>query len=364
MAEGSDTAVHRTVKIGPIGTKDGLPVPHLQAYHHLAGWIVRPPGSMNSRGLHLLLAAAAVVHVAGGDAPCLTYHMSQWGWGSNVNGVLLTMAAHTASSIILHERGWAYKCSEEGSWREFFAGPSPMTPAEAPNSSACEPVEYQHCAHCGHNMLASRSVEETMPLMLGALRRLWQLSTSVALLADIQAAWLASLPKPLIGIHIRAGDKHSEDKRAGRDPHWYRKQGWVQGLQELLSSNGLSLDQGGTCLMYGDDLPALSDAAVALHKSLTCTTMLMGGTLQGHHQMEFNSLNRTAICDSTRSLILSVEALAKTDLFIGSFVSNIPRLVHLLRILHGKAATTSRDVNKEPVKWHHNYLSISPDVYS
>ena len=121
----------------------------------------------------------------------------------------------------------------------------------------------------------------------------------------------------------------------------------MQGLQEVLSSNGLSLDKGGTCLMYGDDLPALSDAAVALHERLTCTTMLMGGTLQGHHQMDFNSLDRTAACDSTRSLILAVEALAQTDVFVGSYVSNLPRLVHLLRILHGKAEATSRDVHEE-----------------
>ena len=121
-----------------------------------------------------------------------------------MNGVLLTMAAHRASAIVVNETEWAYKCSEEGSWREFFAGPSPMTLAEDPHSSACEPVKYQNCARCGHDMLASRPVEETMPLMLGALRRLWKLETSVATLAEIQAAWLASLPKPLIGIHIRA----------------------------------------------------------------------------------------------------------------------------------------------------------------
>jgi hypothetical protein len=88
--------------------------------------------------------------------------------------------------------------------------------------------------------------------------------------------------------------------------------------------------------------------------------MLMGGTLQGHRQKDFNGLSRTAACDSTRKVILSLEALAEADVFIGSYVSNVGRLVHLLRILRGKPESTSRDVSKVPLGWHHNYLTFFP----
>ena len=190
----------------------------------------------------------------------MVYHTSQWGWGSNVFGLLLTLAAHpNASAVILDERGWAYKCSEAGSWREFLAGRQPMTRAEAPETATCKTVRFEN----GHEVLADRSVQETKPLMLGALRQLWKLADSMQLHADIQAAYLASLPRPLIGIHIRAGDKGYEDEWAGRSPSWYRGQEWVHSLRELLSSNGLSLQQGGTCLMYGDHFRALSEAGVA-----------------------------------------------------------------------------------------------------
>ena len=367
---------------------------------------------MGSQRLHLLLVAAVVLHVASEDPGCFIYSTSTFGWASNVNGMvrawipqslpcymyslggiqsmmapvgsfsvgarpsclgvaralvlaqLLTMAAYpNASAIILDERGWAYKCSEGGSWRDFFAGRQPiMTPAEAPDLAACETVKYYQCPRCGHEALADRSVQETKPLMLGALRRLWKLSDSVQRSADLQAAYLASLPKPLIGIHIRAGDKGPEDDRAKRSPSWFQEQEWVHSLQELLDSNGLSSQgagKGGTCLMFGDDLKALSEAGAALRTSLECTTMLMGGTLQGHHQHDFNKLSRTAACDSTKELILSLEAMSEADVFIGSYVSNIGRLVHLLRILHGKAESTSRDVSKVPIGWHHNFLSVS-----
>ena len=149
-----------------------------------------------------------------------------------------------------------------------------------------------------------------------------------------------------------------EDQNAGRNPQWYREQEWVQGLQELLRSNGLDLQGPGTCLMFGDELHALEEAAAILKGSLDCTTMVMGGTLRGHTQMEFNAINRVAACDATRELILSLEALSKADVFVGNYNSNLPRMVHLLRGMRGKSGATSRDLSRDAVGWHHNYQSL------
>ena len=312
---------------------------------------------MGNRRLCQLLAAAALLGCAQGGSDCLVYRTSHWGWGSNVFGLLLTLVAHpNVSTVVFDESAWGYKCSEGGSWRDFFVGSVPLTPAETPGLDACEPVFYEGCTQCGHDLLASRPVHETFPLMVAALRRVWQLTDGMQLHADIQAAYLASLPKPLIGIHIRSGDKGHEDQKAGRNPHWYREQEWVRGLQELLK--GLDPQRPGTCLMFGDELHALEEAASTLKGSLDCTTMVMGGTLKGHTQADFNALNRTTACDSTRELILSLEALAKVDVFVGNFNSNVPRIVHLLRGVHGKSEATSRDLSRDAVGWHHNFASL------
>ena len=312
---------------------------------------------MGSWRLSLLLTGATLLCCARGGSDCLMYKTAGSGWGSNMIGMLMTLAANPQADLVLDETGWGYKCSDEGSWRRFFVGTVPMTREECRDPDACEPVQYSQCGRCGHDLLMGRPVQETFPIMLDALRRVWKLSDSMQLRADIQAAYLASLPKPLIGIHIRAGDKSHENKMAGRDILWFRKQGWVQVLQELLVENGLDQQSGGTCLMFGDQLLPLQQAAATLKTDLRCTTILVGGSLQGHDQFAFNEQNRTAACDSTRELILSLEAMAKSDVFIGSLNSNIPRFVLLLRSMYGKGAATSRDVIKDSIGWHHNDMA-------
>ena len=222
-------------------------------------------------------------------------------------------------------------------------------------------VLTSECPRCGHDALMDRPVHETFPIILNAMRRVWVLSDSLQLHADIQAAYLASLPKPLIGIHVRSGDKANEDVLAGRDPAWYQKQAWVDNLQELLAHNGLDLQTGGTCLMYGDQMPSMQQAAAALKGKLRCTIITVGGSLAGHEQMAFNAAKGTrAACDSTRELILSLEALSRTDVFIGNFNSNIPRVLLLLRSMYGKSEASSRDVGRNVTGWHHNCAVIWP----
>ena len=213
-------------------------------------------------------------------------------------------------------------------------------------------------------MFAERAPHETFPLILDALRRVWRLSDSMQLRADVQATYLASLPKPLIGIHIRSGDKVSEDSYAGRDPAWFKKQAWVDNLQELLAHNGLDARTGGTCLVYGDQLSSMQHAATALKEKLSCTTIVVGGSLAGHDQWTFNVLDRThAACDSVRDLILSLEALSRTDVFLGNFNSNLPRLLLLLRSMHGKSEASSRDAVRNITGWHHNvYKWLGPGL--
>ena len=99
---------------------------------------------MGGRRLFLLLSAATLLCCArgGSKSDCLIYYLGGAGWGSNVFGMLLTLAANPNTDLVLDESSWHYKCSEEGSWRKFFRGTLPMTRGEAPHPDACEPVQY------------------------------------------------------------------------------------------------------------------------------------------------------------------------------------------------------------------------------
>ena len=296
----------------------------------------------------------------GETRPCIIYQTSTWGFCSNLHGLLMTLALYgNASEIYLDEREWSYKCNNDrGSWHEFFAGPLPRDLAQVPNPGECEVLRYEGCSRCGHEVLANVPVAAVFPLLGEAAKHLWQLSSKMQRLADIQAAYLASLPRPLVGIHIRAGDKANEDREAGRNPKWYKEIGWVLMLEELLRKNGFHMQEGGgTCLIFGDDLHAMHQAVIPLHSRLQCSTIIYGGSLGGHNQFAMNAnMTRGAACRSTRDMILALHALSSADVFVGSYNSNVARFVHVLRTyLYGKAETSSGDISNKPLTWNHNY---------
>ena len=233
-----------------------------------------------------------------GARPCIIYQTSPRGLCSNLHGLLMTIALYgNATDIYLDESSWAYKCgNDRGSWHEFFAGPSPRDLSDAPSPGDCEVLKYEGCPRCGHNVLADVPVATAFALLGEAAKQLWQLSSSMQRLADIQNAWLASLPRPLIAIHIQGGDKAHEDREAGREPEWYKEHEWVLKLQELLRNNGLQVQEGvGTCLVFGDDLHAMHQAVIPLQSTIQCPTIIFGG--KGHNEQAMNAnMTRADTC--------------------------------------------------------------------
>lgn len=72
----------------------------------------------------------------------MIYRTSVNGWGSNLFGMLMTLAANPNAEMVLDETDWAYKCNEAGSWRDFFVGTTPLTREDLPDPEACETVRY------------------------------------------------------------------------------------------------------------------------------------------------------------------------------------------------------------------------------
>ena len=118
----------------------------------------------------------------------------------------------------------------------------------------------------------------------------------------------------------------------------------------------------GTCLVYGDDLVATQEAAAGLVTNFSCHPIQIGGRPGGHVQAQFNNPNSNELgwgrdlgCEATTNLILEMVAMATADLFVGSYSSNIPSLVHLMRVhLFGKHPQSARDVLNE-IGWHHDW---------
>ena len=295
----------------------------------------------------------------GEGRPCIIYQTSPWGFCSNLHGLLMTLAVYSnTSDIYLDERGWSYKCSKNsGTWHKFFAG-TPRDRLNAASPGDCEVLTYEGCPRCGHDVLADVPVAATFALLGQAVKQLWKLSSSMQGLADIQAQYLASLPRPLAAIHIRAGDKGWEDHRVGRNPEWYKEDGWVLVLQELLRKGGMPVQEGGgTCLVFGDDLLAMHQAVILLQSRVQCAIITFGGSVGGHNQLDMNEKwTRASACRSTRDIILALHALASADVFVGNYNSNIPRFVHLLRHhVFGKAVSSSGDVYNHSAGWSHHY---------
>jgi hypothetical protein len=157
--------------------------------------------------------------------------------------------------------------------------------------------------------------------------------------------------------YTTAGDKNLE-KLSGRHIDWFEHEHWLTIIQQLAFDNNMAPI--GTCLVYGDDLSAIEKATAGIVNITGCYPIQIGGVVGGHWQEKYNQADvsvpgRDLHCEETSDLILELHALATADLFVGRYSSNIPVLVHLMRVhLFDKNSETSRDVLNE-IDWHHDW---------
>lgn len=116
----------------------------------------------------------------------IVFESSPYGFGSNILGLLLTMAAHnTSSQVFFDESTWKYECkgTPASGWK-YLPGK----------------------VFSGHDNLKDHDPQKAFNRLRQCVQQLWQLSGHMTLKANAQAAYLRTLRKPLIGIVIRAGD--------------------------------------------------------------------------------------------------------------------------------------------------------------
>ena len=309
--------------------------------------------------LCLYLAISAYASAEGShDKACYVYHTSPWGFGSNFYGIAMAVAAYGLknSTIYLDESEWSYKCQGKASWNVFFAGTQPhyLPDPESPIEKDCISISY----HSAYEQFRNLTVDHVRPLIGKALQKVWTLSERLQKLADKQAAFMETLRRPVLAMHVRSGDKESEDIAQGRNPGWFKTSDWLSSLKEHLEL--FELPAPATCLIYGDALEANAAVAATAARNLSCAVLQFGGRNGGHQQNLFgdDAVDPEHLgeyyCSSTEDVILHVIGMARADLFVGSYNSNLPRIVHLLRkYVYRKPPSSTKDILYR--EWHHDH---------
>ena len=268
------------------------------------------------------------------------------GFASNVNLVLLSMVVYPHKKFYIDEGIFSYRCwSQKGNWDRIFTGmvremPESRTDICTVHVLPNEPMYEMHRLYKknsieGHDAAFQQKGE--------ALLKLWSLSDRATGFSDAHVRFVRSLPRPLTAVHVRHGDKVTEDHWRG-EKHTY---GPMDFARAALSYPGA---RNGTCVVYGDDFTANHATAQQLLRLMRCYPIVMGGST-GHNQSEFNSKDYMEKCSLADRMVAELHGMAASDYFIGSMNSNIPRLVSLMRVhLNKHDRSTARDVHD--MQWH------------
>ncbi len=155
-------------------------------------------------------------------------------------------------------------------------------------------------------------------------RMLWRLRPQVK--SRIHAQVRAALPEAYVGVHIRRGDKLSS-REAERVE--------VRSYLARMDSLGTGLD---TVFVASDDHNAVAEFRLAAPHWRVVS--FCQPTLRGHRQASFNSQRPEQRQLATEHILRDLEALIRAEYFIGTFSSNLGRLLCLLR---GQRQCTSMD---------------------
>lgn len=163
--------------------------------------------------------------------------------------------------------------------------------------------------------------ERSCPL----LKRLWRYNqTYRSKSIDPMREKLAKLPQPVVGIHIRGGDKLFKEV-----PTIYQE-GLLQGEEGPYALGAKALLEahpeasGGSCVVIGDDWMLGLWVAQSVRKVLGCEIYnLISSDSRGHWQEHFNRGSLESRCQETNRLFTDFELLAWSNFTIGFVHSNV-----------------------------------------
>mmetsp|Transcript_10797 Transcript_10797/g.22979 ORF Transcript_10797/g.22979 Transcript_10797/m.22979 type:complete len:253 (-) Transcript_10797:126-884(-) len=199
-----------------------------------------------------------------------------------------------------------------------------------------------------------QAAERVVWAMRAMMRELWRLRDAVAVVLDKEAARIgAARGERMIGVHIRRGDK-SKELGEYVPTERYVDAAWLAVQETGCSTVFVASDAYGAVeefrALFESRRPNFATSESSKedgHEREVRLITSAGKARVGHEQMKKNQELKVDRSVHTLELLVDVEILARTEIFIATLSSNLARLVHMLRAAE-PSTTWSLDIAWQP----------------
>lgn len=147
---------------------------------------------------------------------------------------------------------------------------------------------------------------------------LWVLSDRLAMLADWEWSLLARLKGPIVGIHLRGGDKHGENVAMFGEAVAKEMADTNLGIEKLVKRHGDAV-KGGTCFLVGDGSVHVDSVTTSARELLQCNVINQVPPGSDYSRDAFIQQNQQEIkCLAGTSVFVFIELLGRADYTVGS----------------------------------------------
>lgn len=172
---------------------------------------------------------------------------------------------------------------------------------------------------------AQQAVRERYMRQLGYLQRLpevvpklWVLSDYLQTLADWEWSLLARHRHPVVGIHLRGGDKHGENIAMFGEAVAVQMANTTLGIEKLVQRHGDAV-RGGTCFLVGDGSVHVESATASAKALLGCEVVNKVPPGGDYSRDSFIQQNQQELkCLAGTSVFVYIELLGRADYTVGS----------------------------------------------
>ncbi|CAL5229793.1 g13185 [Coccomyxa viridis] len=273
-----------------------------------------------------LTVAISLLHLSLG---CTILELTDEGFSRNVLWLLHGYSLYTPANgtFYLDATQWPFKCTDTGGWGDFFATSDELvldwTPGvEQPDGRECARVKADNVIDLLHTLDVSTAELDGM-----AVTKLWKLQPWLQQQVNATLRELRGLRGPTVAFHVRGGDLLADltvHERPMATP--------ASMVERAIEAFG-SKAQGGTCILVGDDQEMLAQTAKVARKQLGCSIYRRVPTPRkgGYIQREFTAQPLKDRCQQTVQLMQDIHLMMHADYFVGSFDSQLPRMLETLR---------------------------------
>ncbi|CAK0784368.1 hypothetical protein CVIRNUC_007572 [Coccomyxa viridis] len=286
---------------------------------------------------------------------CTVYEFTDEGFSRNVLPMLHAYPLYTATNkaFYLYDSSWPFQCNRTGGWGDFFASGVDLLPAWTPEVARKRGADCVRVKAGDVDELLEKIHSVSAELDIVAVNKLWKLQPWVQQQVNTALKGFRALKGPTVAFHMRGGDLLADlsNNDAVQNKERATPLSMMERAREAFDGN----IKGGTCLILGDDPGLMTEAARAARKALGCTIYRRSPSFRkaGYVQREFIQAPLKDRCQNTVQLLVDIHLMMHADYFVGSFDSQLPRLIETLRFaLLRKNKRTFADASSRREDWY------------